>query len=173
MDRPRRRRMLLTEQVVVLSRSRNPAACLCRSPAELGGDAHLSPWRMQLELGLEVASGRRLSEMRDPEYGIRVERLQQRMRSTRQRPFTVLMLGSSRTTLGFAGSDREVLASAARTAPRLLAACSSAAAMWAANAATVSPSSDTAQTAGESPFTTPQLEPVGRSLGDGTKEKRG
>src|SRR5437870_3916107 len=47
-------------------------------------------------------------------------------------------------TLGFAGSDREVLASAARTAPRLLAACSSAAAMWAANAATVSPSSDTA-----------------------------
>jgi len=46
--------------------------------------------------------------------------------------------------LGFAGSDAEILASAARDAPRLLAACSSAAAMWAANAATVSPSSDTA-----------------------------
>jgi succinylarginine dihydrolase len=54
--------------------------------------------------------------------------------------------------LGFAGSrdlasavgDAAVLARAAREAPQLLAACSSAAAMWAANAATVSPSSDTA-----------------------------
>jgi succinylarginine dihydrolase len=46
--------------------------------------------------------------------------------------------------LGFAGSDAEVLARAAREAPRLLAACSSAAAMWVANAATVSPSADTA-----------------------------
>ncbi len=46
--------------------------------------------------------------------------------------------------LGFAGSDAEVVARAAREAPQLLAACSSAAAMWVANAATVSPSSDTA-----------------------------
>lgn len=46
--------------------------------------------------------------------------------------------------LGFAGSDAEVVARAARQAPRLLAACSSAAAMWAANAATVSASPDTA-----------------------------
>jgi succinylarginine dihydrolase len=45
--------------------------------------------------------------------------------------------------LGFAGSDPEVIASAARSAPQLLAACSSAAAMWVANAATVSPSADT------------------------------
>ncbi len=45
---------------------------------------------------------------------------------------------------GFAGSDAEVLARAAREAPRMLAACSSAAAMWMANAATVSPSADTA-----------------------------
>ena len=45
---------------------------------------------------------------------------------------------------GFAGSDADVLARAARDAPRLLAACSSAAAMWVANAATVSPSADTA-----------------------------
>ncbi|MDQ6917310.1 MAG: N-succinylarginine dihydrolase [Pseudomonadota bacterium] len=48
--------------------------------------------------------------------------------------------------LGFAGSgdsDRTILARAAREAPQLLAACSSAAAMWAANAATVSPSADT------------------------------
>jgi succinylarginine dihydrolase len=46
--------------------------------------------------------------------------------------------------LGFAGSDAEVVARAACEAPQLLAACSSAAAMWVANAATVSPSSDTA-----------------------------
>ena len=47
-------------------------------------------------------------------------------------------------SLGFAGSDADVLARAARDAPSLLAACSSAAAMWVANAATVSASSDTA-----------------------------
>jgi succinylarginine dihydrolase len=54
--------------------------------------------------------------------------------------------------LGFGGSadmasavgDAAVVARAAREAPQLLASCSSAAAMWAANAATVSPSSDTA-----------------------------
>lgn len=46
--------------------------------------------------------------------------------------------------LGFAGSDRQVIATAARDAPALLAACSSASAMWTANAATVSPSADCA-----------------------------
>ena len=46
--------------------------------------------------------------------------------------------------LGFAGDDATILARAARDAPALLAACSSAAAMWVANAATVSPSADTA-----------------------------
>jgi succinylarginine dihydrolase len=45
--------------------------------------------------------------------------------------------------LGFTGSDRDVLAKAAKTAPRLLAACCSASSMWTANAATVSPSPDT------------------------------
>lgn len=45
--------------------------------------------------------------------------------------------------LGFAGSDAQVLAAAARE-PILLAACSSASSMWTANAATVSPSADTA-----------------------------
>lgn len=47
-------------------------------------------------------------------------------------------------SLGFAGDDRAALAAAAKTAPQALAACSSAAAMWVANAATVSPSADTA-----------------------------
>ena len=46
--------------------------------------------------------------------------------------------------LGFDGSDADVLARAAREAPVLLSACTSAAAMWVANAATVSPSPDTA-----------------------------
>jgi succinylarginine dihydrolase len=46
--------------------------------------------------------------------------------------------------LGFAGADADVLARAARDAPSLLSACSSAAAMWTANAATVSASADTA-----------------------------
>jgi succinylarginine dihydrolase len=46
--------------------------------------------------------------------------------------------------LGFAGNDADVIARAAREARGLLAACSSAAAMWVANAATVSPSADTA-----------------------------
>jgi len=45
--------------------------------------------------------------------------------------------------LGFGGTDSEAIARAAREAPVLLSACSSAAAMWTANAATVSASADT------------------------------
>ena len=45
--------------------------------------------------------------------------------------------------LGFSGTDADIVARAATDAPQLLAACSSAAAMWTANAATVSPSADT------------------------------
>lgn len=45
--------------------------------------------------------------------------------------------------LGFSGSDADVLWKAKRADPVLLAACCSASAMWAANAATVSPSADT------------------------------
>jgi succinylarginine dihydrolase len=52
-------------------------------------------------------------------------------------------LGALRA-LGFSGSDADVIARAAKEAPQVLAACSSAAAMWTANAATVSPSADTA-----------------------------
>lgn len=46
--------------------------------------------------------------------------------------------------LGFHGSDKRILADAMRDAPMLLANCSSASSMWSANAATVSPSADTA-----------------------------
>ncbi|CAD5108590.1 N-succinylarginine dihydrolase [Zestomonas carbonaria] len=45
--------------------------------------------------------------------------------------------------LGFSGSDAEVVEKAARQAPALLTACSSASSMWTANACTVSPSADT------------------------------
>ena len=47
-------------------------------------------------------------------------------------------------SLGFAGSDAEVIARAAKEAMPLLAACSSASSMWTANSCTVSPSADTA-----------------------------
>ncbi|MBB5016989.1 succinylarginine dihydrolase [Chitinivorax tropicus] len=46
--------------------------------------------------------------------------------------------------LGFSGTDAEVIRKAAQAAPTILAACSSASTMWTANAATVSPSGDTA-----------------------------
>jgi succinylarginine dihydrolase len=46
--------------------------------------------------------------------------------------------------LGFTGTDEEVIARAARDSEHLLRLCSSASAMWAANAATVAPSDDTA-----------------------------
>jgi succinylarginine dihydrolase len=45
--------------------------------------------------------------------------------------------------LGFSGSDADVLASAAKSAPELLLRVSSASAMWTANAATVAPAADT------------------------------
>lgn len=45
--------------------------------------------------------------------------------------------------LGFSGSDADILAKVLKKSPELLAAVSSAAAMWTANAATVSPSADT------------------------------
>ncbi|GAB3629017.1 N-succinylarginine dihydrolase [Pandoraea terrae] len=47
-------------------------------------------------------------------------------------------------TLGFSGGDAHILRQAARRAPELLAAACSASSMWTANAATVSPSADTA-----------------------------
>ncbi|WP_461536221.1 N-succinylarginine dihydrolase [Spongorhabdus nitratireducens] len=46
--------------------------------------------------------------------------------------------------LGFTGSDAQVLERANKSSPKLLAACCSASSMWTANAATVSPSANTA-----------------------------
>jgi succinylarginine dihydrolase len=50
---------------------------------------------------------------------------------------------SALRTLGFTGTDEEVLSTAAGEEEHLLRLCSSAAAMWTANAATVAPSADT------------------------------
>lgn len=46
--------------------------------------------------------------------------------------------------LGFAGSDGQIIMQAWRQAPQIFTACCSASSMWAANAATVSPSADSA-----------------------------
>lgn len=65
--------------------------------------------------------------------------LQQAVLPPQERPAVAVL-----RQLGFRGGDADVLARAAREAPRILAACCSASSMWAANAATVSPGSDTA-----------------------------
>ncbi len=46
--------------------------------------------------------------------------------------------------LGFAGSDRQIVEKAAKTAPEILANCYAASSMWTANAGTLAPSPDTA-----------------------------
>lgn len=56
---------------------------------------------------------------------------------------------------GFTGNDAAVLAAAAKHAPQLLVACSSASNMWVANAATFAPSADTAD--GRAHFTPANL----------------
>ncbi|NVK22364.1 MAG: N-succinylarginine dihydrolase [Kangiellaceae bacterium] len=57
--------------------------------------------------------------------------------------------------LGFTGTDAQVIIKAAKQAPKVLAACSSASSMWTANACTVAPSSDTAD--GKAHFTPANL----------------
>lgn len=54
-----------------------------------------------------------------------------------ERPFIPII-----HSLGFSGTDSEILQKAWKTDPKILMACSSAACMWTANAATVSPSAD-------------------------------
>lgn len=57
--------------------------------------------------------------------------------------------------LGFTGTDAQVIIKAAKQAPKVLAACSSASSMWTANACTMAPSSDTAD--GKAHFTPANL----------------
>ena len=63
--------------------------------------------------------------------------LKQGLLPPQERPFIPIL-----HSLGFSGSDGEILQKAWKTDPKLLIACSSAACMWLANAATVSPSAD-------------------------------
>ena len=58
-----------------------------------------------------------LPELRDPEYGMRWKRLRQRSVNGPVPPFTIIMFGSSRTTLGFRASDMERLLSEALNRP--------------------------------------------------------
>ena len=63
--------------------------------------------------------------------------LKQAVLPPQERPDTEML-----RQLGFRGSDTEIIAEASRKDPLLLASCYSASSMWTANAATVSPSSD-------------------------------
>ncbi|TDF41449.1 N-succinylarginine dihydrolase [Alteromonadaceae bacterium M269] len=65
--------------------------------------------------------------------------MQQGVLAPQERPDVVTL-----RRLGFSGSDSEVLQKAAKQAPAVFMACCSASSMWTANAATVSPSADTA-----------------------------
>ncbi len=56
-----------------------------------------------------------------------------------ERPFLPLIRAA-----GFTGTDKQIIEAVAKTSPSLLGAASASAAMWAANAATISPSADTA-----------------------------
>jgi hypothetical protein len=62
---------------------------------------------LALQGGLAVAIERWLPEFRDPEYAYRMARLYRRTVHVAPRPLTVVMLGSSRTTLGFESNELE------------------------------------------------------------------
>src|SRR5438445_472512 len=65
------------------------------------------------QLALALAIEFRLPELRDPEYGLRIHLLRPRYQAGpgsdrgRERPFTIIMLGSSRATFGFRADQIE------------------------------------------------------------------
>jgi Protein of unknown function (DUF1574) len=56
---------------------------------------------LTMQLGLALAIERAYPQFRDPEFGYRRNRLADRLTQARTKPFTAIMLGSSRTTVGF------------------------------------------------------------------------
>ena len=56
------------------------------------------------QLGMAVAIERSYPEFRDPEFGYRRNRLVSRLTHAPTKPYTAIMLGSSRTTIGFDAS---------------------------------------------------------------------
>jgi hypothetical protein len=56
------------------------------------------------QLGMAIAIERSYPEFRDPEFGYRRNRLVSRLAQAPTKPYTVVMLGSSRTTVGFDAS---------------------------------------------------------------------
>jgi hypothetical protein len=60
-----------------------------------------------LQVGLAVASGRWLPELRDPHYGYKAARLRSRLTAAPVRPLCAVMVGSSRTLFGLRGTPLE------------------------------------------------------------------
>jgi succinylarginine dihydrolase len=116
---------------------------------ELNLDGLVGPTHHYGGLGLgNVASQRHRHEVSNPRAaaleGIAKMRLllslglPQAVLPPQERPFVAAL-----RRLGFSGSEARVLETAARDAPELLSAAASTSSMWAANAATVSPATDT------------------------------
>ncbi len=53
------------------------------------------------QFGMAVAIERACPQFRDPEFGYRRNRLLERLSQATPKPYTAVMLGSSRTTVGF------------------------------------------------------------------------
>lgn len=60
-----------------------------------------------VQLGLSLLILGRLPYWRDPAYGRKIARLQKRLAAPGAKPFTIVMLGSSRTALGLRAGDLE------------------------------------------------------------------
>src|SRR4051794_38213899 len=73
-----------------------------------------------LQLGLAVLIEWRLPVLRDPDYGIRVERLRARVTRAATRPFTVGMVGSSRASQAFDAGRLEAPLAAALERPAVV-----------------------------------------------------
>ena len=119
-------------------------------PIELNLDGLVGPTHHYGGLGIgNLASQRHRHEVANPRAaaleGIAKMRLlvslgiAQGVLPPQQRPLVPAL-----RRVGFTGDDATVLAAAAREAPDLLSAAASTSSMWAANAATISPSADTA-----------------------------
>lgn len=73
-----------------------------------------------LQLALAIGIERWFPALRDPEVGPKITRLRQCMADASSKPFTVVMLGSSRTNLGFKADALERLLTAAHGRPTVV-----------------------------------------------------
>lgn len=121
-----------------------------RAAVEVNFDGLVGPTHHYAGLGVgNLASQRHRNEASNPRAAALEGLAKMRLLHDLGIPQAVLPpqerpLVSALRSVGFVGDDATVLARALREAPDLLAACSSTSSMWAANAATVSPATDTA-----------------------------